>query len=491
MRIANTLLLFSALIASTSSFAQVPASAVPLNAQQVQAIDSFVTTEMAQRHIPGVAIGVYSRGTILLAKGYGLANVELNVPVKPETVFESGSVGKQFTSAAVMMLAQDGKLSLDDSIVKYFPDAPEAWKPILIKNLLSQTSGIPDYDTPELAGPKGPFYLRLDFTEGQLLSKIEALPLEWAPGAKWGYSNTNYVLLGILIHRVTGMPYAEFLEKRIFKPLGMTSTRVISQSDVIPNRASGYLMDASGQLRNQPWVSPTFDSTADGSLYLNILDMAKWDAALYGTELLSQSSLEQMWTVYPLNDGKPNPGPYGFGWWIREQTNHRVLEHDGAWQGFTCDISRYPDDSLTIVVLTNLVPTDPRHMAHVIAGLADPALMPAKMTAIPDAQPQIAATLVTLLNQVVAGKGVGSILSAALAQEITPAAAKPIEETLSQLWPGGSLTLVKRLTPPSMPGQEVSVFRLSKGDKAIMILFALDSDGKVSMMRILPNREYE
>src|SRR5262249_28071467 len=184
----------------------------------VSTIDRFVREEMAAEQIPGLAVGVYSRGNILLAKGYGLANVELNVPVKPETIFQSGSVGKQFVSAAVMMLVEEGKVGLDDSIVKYFPNAPASWKPILVKNLLSHTSGLAEYESLERRGPKGPFYLRLDFSEDELVEKVEALPIEFAPGDQWSYRNTNYLLLGILIHKVTGQFYADYLRERIFKP---------------------------------------------------------------------------------------------------------------------------------------------------------------------------------------------------------------------------------------------------------------------------------
>ena len=327
--------------------------AASLSSQQVQAIDTFVAKEMAREEIPGLSVGVFSRGHILLAKGYGQANIELSVPVKPETLFQSGSVGKQFISAAIMMLVEEGKLSLDDSVTKYFPNAPATWKPVLIKNRLSHTSGLSEYESGDRTGPKGDFYLRLDFTEDELVTKVEALPIEWAPGEKWGYRNTNYLLLGILIHKVTSKPYAEFLNERIFKPLGMTSTRLISDRDIVPNRAAGYEMDGD-QLKNQAWVSPTFNSTADGTLYFNVLDLVKWDEALYGTRLLKQSSLDRIWTVYLLNDGKPNPAGYGFGWFIGQQNGHKLIQHGGAWQGFTCNISRYPDDNLTVAVLTNL-----------------------------------------------------------------------------------------------------------------------------------------
>jgi CubicO group peptidase (beta-lactamase class C family) len=174
-----------------------------LTAEQMTAIDRYVAAEMRREHVPGIAVGIYSRGQILLAKGYGLANIELNVPVKAETIFQSGSVGKQFTSAAIMMLVEEGKLGLDDSIVKYFPNAPQSWQAIRVKNLLSHTSGLSEYESNDRVGPEGPFYIRLDFTEDELVNKIEALPIEFKPGDKWDYRNTNYVLLGVIIHKVT------------------------------------------------------------------------------------------------------------------------------------------------------------------------------------------------------------------------------------------------------------------------------------------------
>jgi len=367
----------AAMLVSLPAQAQ-PTTPVPrsaLTTAQLASIDSLVNAEMRREGIPGLSVGVYSRGKILLAKGYGSANIELSVPVKPETLFQSGSVGKQFVSAAIMMLVEDGKLSLDDSITKYFPDAPATWKPILLKNLLSHTSGLSEYESADRSGPGGPFYLRLDFTEDVLMKNVEAMPIENAPGDKWNYRNTNYLVLGILIHRVTGMPYADFLAQRIFKPLGMFSTRLISDADIIKNRSSGYVLRGT-QLKNQEWVSPTFNSTGDGTLYFNVLDLAKWDAALYTTKLLKQSSLDRIWTVYPLNNGKPNPAGYGFAWDIGNQNGHKLIEHGGAWQGFTCDISRYTDDSLTVVVLTNLAGARPGFLAHQIAGLADAALLP-------------------------------------------------------------------------------------------------------------------
>ena len=483
--------LIALFLCAVTSLAQAPLA--PLDAKRLASIDDFVQHEMARQRIPGLELGIYSRGRILLAKGYGLANVELNVPVKPETLMQSGSVGKQFVSAAIMMLVQEGKLSLDDSIAKYFPDAPAAWKPILIRNLLSHTSGLAEYESDDRTGPNGPFYLRLDFSEDELAKKIEALPIEWAPGESWAYRNTNYVLLGIAIHRITGIPYAEFLKERIFKPLGMTSTRLISERDIIPNRAAGYEIDDSGELKNQEWVSPTFDSTADGALYFNVLDLAKWDEALYGTKLLRQSSLDRIWTVYPLNNGKPNPGSYGFGWSINAQDGHRRIEHGGAWQGFACHISRYPDDNVTTVVLTNL---DAGHsntsvIAHVVAGLVDPALTVPRLEALADNQPGLAERLRKLLDAIVAGTDTRPGMSPRLAALITPETAKRAQRRLAKLWPAGALVLVSRAKGPESGPQWISTYRLSKGTDALLVVFGLDADGKIQVLGLSPNREYE
>jgi len=445
---------------------------------------------MARQKIPGLAVGIYRRGEIVLAKGYGQANVELGVPVKPETIFQSGSVGKQFVSAAIMMLVEEGKLSLDDSITKYFSDAPASWKPILIKNLLSHTSGLAEYESDERTGPKGPFYLRLDFTEEELVSKIEALPIEAAPGEKWDYRNTNYVLLGVLIHKITGKPYYQFLDERIFKPLGMSHTRLISERDIIPNRAAGYELE-DGQLKNQEWVSPTFNSTADGALYFNVLDLAKWDGALYGTKLLKQSSLDRIWTVFPMNDGKPNPDGYGFGWSIGKQMGHNRIEHGGEWQGFTCHIARYPDDGLTVVVLTNLAAADPGVIAQTTAGLADPALLPAKLVPIADTHPQVAASLAKVLDQLMAGEDIRPQTTAELAEHITPEVSKWMQKRLSTLWPGGKLTLVKVMDPSGADKASTSVFRLGKGNDAVLVFFGVAADGKIATLRTAPDREYD
>ena len=314
-------------------------------------VDAAVEAQRQAQKIPGVSLAVCRDGKIVKAAGYGLANVELDVPVRPETIFQTGSVGKQFTSMAVMMLVEEGKIGLDDKLTKYIPESPAVWKDVTFRHLLTHTSGIADYGGEEDTMGKGVINFRKDYTEEELIQAFAKMPMDFAPGAKWSYSNTGYVLLGIVIHRVTGKFYGDFLQERIFRPLGMSSTRIISEADIVPHRSSGYRL-SKGELKNQEWVSPTLNTTADGALYTNVLDLAKWDAALYTTKLVKQSSFDAMWSPVKLNDGKT--ATYGFGWALAPQNGHRCVSHDGAWQGFTMSIARYLDDHLTVIVMTNL-----------------------------------------------------------------------------------------------------------------------------------------
>jgi CubicO group peptidase (beta-lactamase class C family) len=323
-------------------------------------VDGYVQAQLEKQHIPGLALLVARDGEIVRAQGYGVANVELQVPVKPETIFQSGSMGKQFTATAVMMLTEDGKIKLDDPITHYIKGAPAAWNQVTIRELLSHTAGFTDY-------PKK-FDFRKDYSEADLLKIVEAIPLAYTPGTKWEYSNLGYLTLGILIHQVSGKFYGDFLQERIFQPLGMNTTRIISEADIVPNRAAGYRL-VDGQLKNQEWVAPTVNTSADGSLYFSILDLAKWDAALYTEKLLKRSSLEQMWTPAKLRNGQTNSGQYGFGWFIETKNGHRVLDHGGSWQGFRTHISHYVDDKLTVVVLTNLESAEPGQIGEHVAKL--------------------------------------------------------------------------------------------------------------------------
>jgi CubicO group peptidase (beta-lactamase class C family) len=338
---------------------------------QTERVDEYVKEQMEKRQVPGLALAVLQGGRVVKARGYGLANVEHSVPVIPNTVFQSGSVGKQFTSAAVMMLMEEERIGLDDPIDKYLAKAPDIWKDITVRHLLNHTSGIREYEEQ--------VDYRRDFTEEEFVRMAAEHPLDFSPGEHWSYSNTGYVLLGVIVGKVTGRHWGEFVQERIFDQVGMKTARVISDADIVPNRAAGYTL-IEGELKNQECVSPFFNSTADGALHFSVLDMANWDATLYTEELLTSESKEAMWTPVTLNGGKKVN--YGFGWALNEIRGHRIIEHSGHWQGFAAFIARYVSDSLTVVVLANQGELSPGAIAHGVAGIYVPELRPVERRAI-------------------------------------------------------------------------------------------------------------
>lgn len=405
--------------------------ALPVAAQTkvTDKVDEFIAAEMQKQHIPGLSLAVSKAGQIAYVKGYGLANVEHQVAVRPETVFQSGSVGKQFTATAVMMLVQDGRLALDDHIAKYFPDAPPHWQQITIRHLLTHTAGTTDYPDD--------FDFRRDYTEAELFKAAARVPLAFQPGEKFSYSNLGYVMLGLLVSKVTGKFYGEFLQERIFKPLGMATARIISEADIVPNRAAGYRL-VKGELKNQEWVAPTLNTTADGPLYLTALDMAKWDAALDTEKLLKKSSLAQMWTPLRLSSGVRHH--YGFGWAMDNINGHRLIEHGGSWQGFKAHIARYTDDKLTIVVFANLAQARPADIAHGVAAIWNPDY--AERVA-EDKQPQMTALVQAMLKNFVAGTADQVPFTPTARAGISKAELAQMSRVLRAFGPVGAMTLTE------------------------------------------------
>lgn len=359
----------------------------PVRADEV---DDVVAAAMKEQQIPGLAIAVVRDGAPPRLQGYGLANVELQVPVTADTVFQSGSVGKQFTAMAVLLLADEGKLQLDDPLVKHFPGSPSSWHRIRVRHLLSHTSGLKDYGDEELD-------LRRDYSEAELLAVMQKVPLEFEPGAQWSYSNTGYLVLGLLTSKLAGKHWSEFLKERVFAPLGMKTARMISEADIVPGRAAGYRRDREGTLLNQEWVSPSANSLGDGALYFTVRDLAAWEAGLRGRKLMSAAAYEAWWTPVALSSG--GSFHYGFGWGVTEQRGRRLIEHGGSWQGFRAAISRYVDDGLMVAVLANVAGARVEAIAHEIAGRIVPALrLPDPAASRPEADPQRAARLRSVLK---------------------------------------------------------------------------------------------
>jgi len=374
------------------------------NAAVVQAdeIDVYVKSQMQKRNIPGLQLAVVLNGNIIKAQSYGVANIELNAPVTDDTMFEIASNSKQYTAGAIMLLAQDGKLKLHDGITKYLSDLPQTYNAITVRHLLNHTSGVKDYIEE--------FQLnrRLDYTNQELIRHIGANELNFPPGENARYSTTNYLLLGLIIEQITGKPYGEFLQERIFAPLGMNRTRVINLAEIIPNRASGYKFE-NGVLRNGRYVAQTLRASADIGLMTTALDTVKWDAALNTNKIFTQSSLDAMFAPAKLKNGSfaynDWNSHFGLGWFIDDYFGHRNINHGGTFiTGFHAEISKYVDAGMTVIILTNRVQSNPYTIGMSIAGMFNPALrMPHQLEPQPDVNSQRSQKLKQFLSSVASG----------------------------------------------------------------------------------------
>jgi CubicO group peptidase (beta-lactamase class C family) len=367
-------------------FAAVPGSL------RADPIDDYVTAEMARQNVPGMAIAIMRNGHVVRAQGYGTANLEHSVPVHPDTLFKTGAVGMQFTAIGVMLLVEDGKVRLDDSIREYLPDTPRSWQPITVRQLLNHTSGLP-------ATPNGDF--RADYTEGELLAIISGQELNFPAGSRWRFSYADYIVLGFLIKKVSGEYYADFLTKRVFAPLGMRTAQAIDELAVIPNRAAGYEL-RDGELRNAEWVSPTANSTADGSLYLSALDYAAWEAALADRKILTPESWAEI--ARPARIASGRDYPYGFGWFQGPSAGQQTWRHSGSWQGFQTFMIHYLGDELTVVALANSDSGDPARIAHRVAAMMDPKFAQAPAVPINEREPDVTERLRNLLGRIAEGQ---------------------------------------------------------------------------------------
>ena len=323
-----------------------------LPAARSDEVDDYVNAEIQKRHVPGVSLAVIMDGKVVKAQGYGLANVELNVPAGPETVYKIGSVSKQFIAAGIMLLVQDGKIKLDDKISSNLQGTPEAWKDITVRHLLTHTSGL-SREAPGFAS------LKMQ-SDADLIKSAYDQKLSFAPGEKWRYCNLGYFTLAEIMRKVSGKPWGEFMRERVFAPLGMDSTRVTTVRDIVPNRADGYYWR--GHLENDEVMLAVRPS---GAFLSSALDLAKWDAALSANTVLSQASLDEMWTPVTLNDGKQHP--YGFGWELSSLAGHKVVRHGGTLTGFRSNYLRLVDDKVTIIVLANGAAALPGVMAIKVA----------------------------------------------------------------------------------------------------------------------------
>jgi len=336
------------------------------------AIDRTMDGPIKEGKVAGASISVMRRGETIISKSYGSADLELDVPMPSDASFEIGSVTKQFTAAAILRLAEQGKLSLDDPVTRLRPDLPAPYRAVTLAHLLTHTSGVPSYtDLPEWRA-----HWREDMSLDTLIALFRDRPLEFVPGQSWKYSNSGYVVLGAVIEKASGKTYEDYVEQELFAPLGMTRSRYGHQEEVVEGRAAGYLKTPQGWT-NAPYLSLS-QPYAAGSLMSTVDDLARWSDALESGQVVSPASRDRMFTPAVL-DGGAHAGVstrYGLGNGVTDTGGHVTHEHGGGIFGYVCDLMRVPDADLLVVLLSNNPTVDPHRMAHRIAeqalGVAKP-----------------------------------------------------------------------------------------------------------------------
>ncbi|MBI4748621.1 MAG: serine hydrolase [Acidobacteria bacterium] len=341
----------------------VPATLSPAKIEQIDALFA----QWNKPDSPGCALAVIKDGQIVYKRGYGIADLEHNVPISPQTVFDVGSMSKQFTAACILILEQQGKLSVNDDIRKYLPELPKYDPPVTIRHLLHHTSGIQDYL--QLMIQAG---VRLEniATEEDVIKFIQSVPkTEFTPGDQHKYSNSGYFLLSEIVERVSGTRLSEFAEQQIFKPLGMTQTHIHDDfTRIVKNRAIGYAPIRSGGFRLEMSL---LDTVGDGGVMTTVEDLFLWDQSFYQNKLVSgQDLITRLTTPGVLNSGRKLE--YACGLMVGNWNGHQIIHHNGAWAGYRAEMIRFPADRLSVICLANLGSINPSRLTRQVADLLLP-----------------------------------------------------------------------------------------------------------------------
>jgi CubicO group peptidase (beta-lactamase class C family) len=340
-------------------------ASLPAGAQDTARMEQVIQYYAGEKLFMGSVL-VVKRDKVLLDKAYGSANLEWNIANTPATKFRLGSLTKQFTATAILLLEERGKLKVEDPIKKFLPDAPAAWDKVTLFNLLTHTAGVPNYTS--FAEAKA--MMRKTVMPQDIIATFRDKPLDFQPGEKWDYSNSNYILLGAVIEKVSGIAYAQFLQDNIFTPLGMKDTGYDSAAAILPLRASGYVR-RKGVLENDDFIDMSTPYAA-GALYSTTHDLLAWETALYGGKVLKPASLKKLTT--------PFKEKYAFGLGIDDDKGHLRFAHNGGINGFSTSLAWYPDDRLAIVVLDNVSSGDAHQIMMKLADVTfgKPVILPSE-----------------------------------------------------------------------------------------------------------------
>jgi D-alanyl-D-alanine carboxypeptidase len=376
-------------------------------------VDEYIQRGIRQRNIPGLSLAVIRNGQMVRLAGHGRASLELDVLATGSTVYEIGSITKQFTAEAVMLLFEDGRLGLDDPIARYLPSLPDSWRSITIRHLLTHTSGLRDWEA------AGVLPYHTEYTPSEYVALIARFPLDFQPGDQFRYTNSGFPLLGMIVERASGQPYTDFVTSRILKPLGLAATRFKDAGEVVPGRADGYIF-RDGVFRRGERLRPAVIAP-NGGIMTTASDLASWAASVLDGRLLKPASLREMLTPVRLNSGRTVN--HGFAWFMTAFNDHRMILHPGTTiGGYSAVVYHYPDDRLTVVALANLddgafgVDTMVQWVANsYVPGVWLPGLKPQ-----PDPDPGVTRALVDALKSI-AGGGNPDLLTPAVRAALSPA----------------------------------------------------------------------
>jgi CubicO group peptidase (beta-lactamase class C family) len=434
-------------------------------------VDRIVTERLRERNIPGAAVAVIKNGKAVKIKGYGLASVEFDVPVNTETVFEIGSVSKQMTAAAIMLLVEEGKVLLDAPISTYLPNTPDSWRDVTVRHLLTHTSGIKSYTS--LTGFELSRRVKID----GFIQQLAPHPLEFTPGDQTIYSNSGYNLLAYIIETQSGKPYMQFMRERIFKPLGMTKTADRDPQFIIKNRATGYEWNIDRLTGRDGSLT---DLMGAGSIVSTISDMVKWDAALNGTSFLRPESRREWWTPFTLNNGKPSV--YGFGWRISEIRGHKMIGHTGQTAGFGAANFRYVNDGISVLVLTNQGEIGlGGQLAARIAKVYIPSLSLKAITPRPEPVAGLGEKFLSVLRARNAGSLENAPLAPQLIRSLSTERAKAAYKRIAALGEPSNAAFIETDETGARVGYR---YRVSAGKRLFLWRISVDDEGRIAEMSL-------
>jgi CubicO group peptidase (beta-lactamase class C family) len=452
-------------------------AASPASSARADDVDAYLEAAMKERQIPGLAVAVVRDGRIEKAAGYGLASLELKLPVTTETIFPIASLDKQLTASGVMLLAQDGALALDDPVARFVPDAPRSWTGMSVRQLLSHSSGLPDVVASGFAGR-----WFTDYATEELLTTVRRQSLLAPPGYRHTYSDANFFLAQLVTEKAGRRDWRTFVRERLFAPAGMATATFMDAAPIVENRVAGHALDREGRLVSNRRYASDF-----GPLYndvgASVLDFAHWAIALDGERVLRRSSLEQMWTPAHLADGRPATSfyywrHYGFGWGLDRLRGRRLALHSG-YTGVA--IVKLLDAATSVVVFTNLDGrfSDALGLALGVAAHYVPDLALASLPPRPDPDPALGARLREEVERYAAG---------------TSDFARYRPESVLPAWEGaaggrlagfGPLRAFEFLAEERLEGERILYYRAGFEKARVVFKISVDADGRIACLQAL------